>query len=489
MKYIISLTKSLFSGIKTIVSALLKCLLAIFTFLADTAKPPSPYSGRFLTASEKRALLKRKHKGVVLGDSSQRLSLNNSFRNLAVFGNVGSGKSSTVIIPTLLNLETSCVCLDVGNTLYAKTSGYLASKGFTIKRIDIDNAAQSERYNPLLRCKSTQAIKQLAHTLITTALPNKEGDPFWGLSSQQMLFTLIKTLLHTAPEQYHNLANVWHLLQHLSADEHSKAYQWAMRNADENLYAEWKACFASTAEKTIDNTLLSVKAALEKIADPNLAQLTASDTLGDFSSLLREKKTVLYISVKESSLRYHAFILSLLLNDIFDSLQESGKEAEQAVLLLLDEIGHIKTPSLVTAINTLRKKEVGMVLCLQAKSQLAAQFGINDAASIIEGGCGTQLFLPGINNVRQAEELSRMIGLKTFETADGNSVARPVLSVDQIMSAKQSLFLHAGKRLSRLPLKPYYKQYALLEKSKYPAHPLPAAATFQSTPLVSLTSL
>jgi len=312
----------LWAALRWVLRSLLEGLRITLEFMADSASPPSPYTGTFMSPNDKRAMLCKRHKGFALGaNAHHRLSLMDSYRNIICYGASGSGKSSALIMPSMLQLEHSAVVFDIGNALYQETSGYLASKGFAIRRMDLDDASQSETFNPLLRCNSVSQLKQLSHTLIETALPSsKSSDPYWNSSADQLLFVLLRILKECCPPPLQTLANLRHWLNHLSADLKSAGFQWIARHATDALFQEAKALLTGSAEKSVDSTLMTLRVALEKVADPTIAALTSSDSLGDFHRLLRDEKTVLYIGVKEATLGYNSFLLSLLLNDLFAAL-------------------------------------------------------------------------------------------------------------------------------------------------------------------------
>ena len=62
----------------------------------------------------------------------------------------GSGKSASYVIPNAYQLLGSYVFTDPKGELYDKTAGYLKSKGYDIRVLNLVNPKKSDGYNPLI---------------------------------------------------------------------------------------------------------------------------------------------------------------------------------------------------------------------------------------------------------------------------------------------------------------------------------------------------
>jgi type IV secretory pathway TraG/TraD family ATPase VirD4 len=451
----------------------------VVQWLFSEQKKEPPFKGRFMTHLEQQKLLRRSNEGFVI-DGKRKLPLDKCFRHCVVIGNSGSGKSTICFVPTVLNLTTSAVVLDCSGEVFELTSGYLASQGFTIKRVNLSDTLHSEQYNPMSRIEmtDTSSMKRLATTLVETAFSKSDGrDQFWNMSAANLIYVLIRIIKESTPEQYHNLANVRCLLNNLSSNSESATRKWVLENAHEYAYTEFKGA-VSTEAKILDNILTTCRTALEKLADEDLARLTNQDTLGDLYELMRKNKTVLYLTVMESEITYYSFLLSLLLTDLFSMAMKMPKEEDYSLLFLLDEFTHMKIPNFSTLITTLRKRRVGCLMCTQSKSMFTHQYSKVDAETILTGGCASFLYLPGQNNFGENEELSQSLGKKVI-LHDGKPLVKPVLTADEIFTLKnKGIFIHSGNRPALLKLTPFYKNprlehLTLLPPVSYAEHQLP----------------
>jgi len=137
-------------------------------------------AARFLGRHERRSLLSPKNTGLLLDGAKARLSDDDSFRNLAVIATTGAGKTASFILPNLLSLDgNSIVATDPSGTLYARTSGDLARRGYKVCRLDPLDLGESIGYNPLARAATNPEMQEIAHILIRTANQGSKAEPFW----------------------------------------------------------------------------------------------------------------------------------------------------------------------------------------------------------------------------------------------------------------------------------------------------------------------
>jgi type IV secretion system protein VirD4 len=109
-------------------------------------------SGHWATRREVAAagLFERGPGGIVLGRLGRRWLVDRKDRHALVYAPSGTGKSSCVVIPTLLRWPGSVLALDLKSELWEKTSGWLQAQRHCVVRFDPTLAAGSASYNPLL---------------------------------------------------------------------------------------------------------------------------------------------------------------------------------------------------------------------------------------------------------------------------------------------------------------------------------------------------
>ena len=120
-----------------------KCLGFLFGMLSFQNR-----GARFMGFFERMLLLSASNYGFLVDGHKRRLSRKNSFQSVLTVGGMGRGKSSVFVMPNLYTLDDcSFVVSDTSGEIYQQTSGYLASKGFQVRVLNLMNPAESETYS------------------------------------------------------------------------------------------------------------------------------------------------------------------------------------------------------------------------------------------------------------------------------------------------------------------------------------------------------
>lgn len=488
------LLEGLWSAVSEVLLFLLKPVTAFLSFVfsgIEGITHPSR-AAKFMSPLEQFALLNRFHKGVVLNGKHKRLSEKVSFQSLVAVGGMGKGKSSTQVIPNLLTLDNcSMVVTDTSGELFTQTSGYLAEQGFDVQVLDLINLDRSFRYNPLSNPKDFTEIQKLAHLIIDSA-DVSNGDSFWGEGAKKILRILIQCLKNqqqiaanrtgtsvhqnasdevdgeenTTNKDYVNLANLRHLLN--SFDAHSarpgtsKIDKFVTENTlnDPETFSDYKGFTTATNPKTMLSFLSTADTALAALGNPDICRLTAQHDF-DFKKF-RQRKTVIYVLVKQQDLSFYKFLLNAFYTDLIQHLMADLNDQNLPVYLLLDEFGHLKIPDFPVVATTARKYKVSLYLFLQSLSQLQAQYGFDGAQTILDG-LGTEVYFSGLS-LETAQNLAQRLGQNRQENM-GNV---PLMTETEIIRMKDEevLVLHSNKPPIKLKVKPFFEQRALRRKAK-----------------------
>jgi hypothetical protein len=97
-------------------------------------------------------LLSRWEKGFNL-TGRRSLSVKLSYQNALIVGGTGVGKSSILLIPSLMTMQGSFVVHDPSGELYMRSTGYLNEKGYEVKILNFARPEASSGYNPLQRAQ------------------------------------------------------------------------------------------------------------------------------------------------------------------------------------------------------------------------------------------------------------------------------------------------------------------------------------------------
>ncbi|MCV2891282.1 type IV secretory system conjugative DNA transfer family protein [Ruegeria aquimaris] len=392
---------------------------------------------------------------------------------------MGRGKSSTFVLPNLLSPPSSLpsfVVSDTSGELYQASSGYLASRGYLIRVLNLMDPAHSETYNPLANATAPQHLAELAKTLVRSASGRSAGqvahDPFWDQSAEKMIRLLAQCLLNQPDPSYRNLANLRHLVlgfdAHVAPQGQLGQIDRFVLNAtqnDQSTFAAYRA-FVQGNLKTIQSVLMTADVALDAIATPEMAALTATNTL-NFGEL-RHRPTALYVMVNQTQMELYAFLLNLFYADLFKALLKNPTNPGRPVWLFLDEFGHLQIPGFEVFATTARKYKVSYSLFLQSLAQLEGRYGAQNARTIVEG-LGTEIYLPGTS----------LETARNLEARLGRSDKAPLMAANDIirMDEDQALMLYSNRLPVLLKTKRYYQRADLRRRARKSTAPLPYQAT------------
>ncbi len=461
----IGLIEALFKLLSVLITGLFSVLGAVFVH-TDKQRP---YNSKFLPYLKRVLLLNRWNKGIAFG--IRKISIKTSSRSVLVVGKSGAGKSSSVIMPSILQGRHHMVITDVDGSIYNATSGYLHSKGYNIQVLNLKDVRASLQFNPIAFCKTDSDLKKLSEMLIETAFPDTSGESkFWEYGGQDILYFLLR-FLQTQPKKYQNLSNVRHLLNHFE-----RLSPLVSEKSSSELFEDYEGICA-TEQKILSSFVTTAKTALDKLAHSEVAHLTAKNTL-NLKTLTKRRKAVLYVIVPEVKLKFYEFLLSLFYQTLFDYVQIH--KPKRKLFFYLDEAGNINMgkdtfPVLSTVV---RRYNSSLVICVQGLAQLTKLYGKEGAETIINGSCYTKVYFGGMS-VQLATELSRAFGrysesLKMPDQKYSSHHSRELLTIDELIQLKNeyALIVFGNKPPVIIKMRPYFRTWRLKSRSKRKAKPL-----------------
>ncbi len=384
---------------------------------------------------------------------------------MLVQGGVGKGKSSVFVMPNLLTpppSKPSFVILDTSGEIFQHTSGYLAQSGYQVRALNLMNPAKSETYNPLARITAPQHVAELAKTLIRSANPGaRPSDPFWEQAAEKLIRVMTQCLLNQPDPKMRNLANLRQLVVGFDAHVAPKGqlgkidkFVLTATQNDPGTFASYQA-FVQGNFKTIQSVLMSADVALDPLATPEMATLTATNTVR-FDEL-RQRPVALYVMVNQTQMALYSFLLNLFYAELFRELLKDQQNPGRPVWLMLDEFGHLQVDGFGVFATTARKYKVGFALFLQSLAQLEGRYGREDAKTIRES-LGTEIYLPGMALDTALEIEARL----------GRVAKAPLMPASDIIRKKENeaLMLYSNRLPVRLQTKRFFKRQNLRNRSR-----------------------
>jgi len=464
-------------------SVVAEIVTTIFDFIVSIIQPKrkTEYTADFIAPGS----ILRKHDTGFCLTGKFSMSSEDSHKNCLVLGGSGSGKSSIILINSMLFMmhgKNSLIINDPSGELRLLTSGALIKYGYIVKVLDYNNIL-SECFNPLKRCKSISDIQKLSALLVRNALGESKGDQFFNKIAESLLSLFIRYLVFYVKPEYSTLYNVLHLINLFAGGGAEKIDRLIVKTKDEKLLAEYKA-FIAYGDKTLMSIVATVKSALSLWSDETIAKITSIDTI-DFAEF-RVKRIALFINNSVPTMNYYGALSSLFFQQFFNEiLVRIPDKKENSVFFLLDEAGSMYLPSISVTISNIRKNRGGILCIYQDYSILENIYGAYEAKNI-SANCYAKVYLPG-----QPIETCRMLEttLGKFEYEDeksGNTKLRSLITADEIRMTDKAIILIGNKAPIHATLHPFYKNSKLKSLTELPSYEPNNILPFDTPPLIAI---
>ncbi len=346
-----------------------------------------------------------------LNDVKTRLN-----NNILVAGGSGTGKTSTIVIPNLLQAVGSYIVSDPKGNLYRKYGSYLRQKGYNVINIDLTAPDKSAHYNPLKFVKTSQDIMKITNIIVDKkASEHTSADPFWDAMTTILLSSIIGYMVETNYTPF-NFSGILRLVREGerggSDDDEYKSSRLSRRfkSLSSKTTDSW-ACgqfenVNAAPNRTYDTIRSTLVAKFSNFDTPELQEMMSHNefTFRDIGN----EKTAVFVTISDTDRSMDA-----LANIFFtQAMQELCRFADEQpdsrlpvpVRFFLDDFAtNCKIEEFPRMISTIRSRSISVMLMIQAESQLIQGYG-SDSATII-ANCDTYVYLGG-NDYNTAESIA-----------------------------------------------------------------------------------
>jgi type IV secretion system protein VirD4 len=352
----------------------------------------------------KDPLSRRGRIGLGRTDPGGRLLAAEPKHSVCVLGPAGSGKTVSIVIPTLLDWDGPAVCTSVKTDVVDATEARRRAVGPVLVYDPTGSTGRpSATWNPLAACRTWPAAWQMASWLVDAAAPNgTDRADFWTSQGRMLL----APLLFAAGTGGRGMADVVRWVQVQDVDEVKGLL------TDQGVV---EASNAFTAcQKMPPNTRGSIYATacsiLEVFGDPTVAA-SADGCDIDPAALLDGRGTLYLVSPVHAQQRLAPLIEALIMSIVREAQNraQAGKPCDPGLLLLLDEAGNVAPLRHLPAIaSTGRGQGIQLATVWQDLAQLRHHYG--QLAEVVLTNHAALLALRGIRNLETLDLLSRLLG-------------------------------------------------------------------------------
>jgi len=410
---------------------------------------------------------------------------NGEYHNL-VIGATGSGKTQTVIFPTvevLAKKKESMIITDPKGEIYEKTSNMLREKGYNVLVLNFRDPQDGNAWNPLSlpyrmyrSGNQDKAIELLDDLAANILYEEKSGnaDPFWEKTSADYFAGLALGMFEDTTEDNVNLNSISLMTtvgeEKFGGSTYIKEY-FNMKDPAGAAYTN--ASGTIMAPNETKGSIISVfKQKIKLFASrENLSEMLSHS---DFElASIGEKPTALYIVIQDEKKTYHSLV-TILLKQCYETListaQKHGGKLPVRTNFLLDEFANMPPlKDITTMITAARSRQIRFTMIIQNFAQLDQVYG-KENAETIKGNCGNIIYLI-TTELKALEEISKMCG-EVKSKKDDKTASTPLVTISDLQRMKQFevIIMRMRKNPFKTKFVPYFqmdfgKKYA---KAEYP---------------------
>ena len=345
--------------------------------------------------------------------------------NVLVIGGSGAAKTRSYVKPNILEANTNYVITDPKMEVLTATGGWLKSKGYDIRVLNLVNLEESDGYNPFRYLRDEKDVLKLVNNLIQATTPkgSHESDPFWTKAETALLQAIILMLFQEAPEYEQNFSMVMRVLEYAEVREEDDEYlspldllfQAIERENPESVALRQYKVFKQSAGKTAKSILVSAAVRLAPFNLPQIRAITDHDDMDLYT--LGEKKCALYAVIPDNDSTFN-FLVSLLYSQAFQTLYYSADQIHHGALprhvhFVLEEFAAMPLPGYTRELATMRSRNISSSTIIQNMAQIKELY--KDSWETIPGNSDTILYLGG-NEQSTHKYISEALGKATIDT-------------------------------------------------------------------------
>lgn len=327
--------------------------------------------------------------------------------NQIIVGCSGTGKSMSVMLPTMLNMDESSLIATYSKPSEARKIGaYLQARNYKVKICDLTNPKKGNvSFDPMYYLNSHLDVEDLANSIVL-ANPNSANpkDTYWNDGASCLLKSLMEAALMTQEDAC--MTDVLEMFDKLSIRENGKGITTSLDDFFVRIAEEAPDCQAVTSfmdfrqlpyatAGCVRDTL--AKAIRRLFPEPIRKIMRKKETI-NFIQLAAKKTALIIITSPVNSSLY--FFANLLFGTAIKQLLEfaeqcKGEKLPRPVRLMFDDFACAATiNNYCRHIAIFRAAGLSSMMLIQSESQLRSLYGEDDATTILNN-CSTYVYFPG----------------------------------------------------------------------------------------------
>lgn len=349
--------------------------------------------------------------------------------NQMIFGGTGSGKSMSIMLPTLYNIKNSSfIGTFAKRGIVDKAVAYFKGLGYKTYVWNLANPQAGDKLpDPLSYVESDDDVQELARQIANGNPEYSRAvkfDPYWREASEGLLIGLIYYVLMT--EDHPCMKKVIDLFYSLKIKEDGKAITTTLdgqidyleSKASDSIAARKLGSFRQLPYATATCVRDDLEKAIQNMFPVSIQEAMSDEAHLDFEKFATEKSGSFIITspVRTSQYGFANLLFSIAIRQLmeFAETREDNRLPRPVKLFFDDFSCGFPIINYEKSLSTFRAAGISSMMLCQSLSQLDATYG-PDNSTVILDNCSTLVYLPGGMNKKTCSYVSELINLPLDE--------------------------------------------------------------------------
>lgn len=404
--------------------------------------------------------------GIALGFLGPYLVQSPAEDNVLLLGVQRSGKTSTVVVPTLLTWSGIAVATSTKEELVRLTARHRTGLGpvWVFAPLDRDLSwverlgLTAVTWNPIASLSDCGSAAELAEHF--TAAGKLGSGVHWYVSAS----SLITALDVLARERCEDMGFVLTALSRTAQPDYGELSQLV----EDKTASDLLMAHALTPDREAGSIASTARSCLSLWADERVRRATStSNNELDLDALLSQAATLYLVAPAEEAERCRPLfsaLIATLLRRATTRARNQGGVLHPRLLLALDEAANFaRIPRLAGYASSGPGQGIQLLLCFHDLAQIEVAYGREEMRTVWNN-CRARLLLPGQGDLATLEQFSRAIGdeTRTYQLRHGEGrtassseqrTGRPLSSADDLRRLDGAVLVYGSAPPLRLRLR------------------------------------
>lgn len=350
--------------------------------------------------------------------SYKGISPNAMYEHVFLIGPTGTGKSTKIIVPNLINSPDHSLIINDESSellnLVTSDDSYISIEKREefqqriIKQLNPTKPEMSLKWNPLNTVKSYNDAQRVAQCMINIGVDSSSGEASFWNDQATLLLTIALYFLCLREYKFNDPSLNFKTLKTFLATPRNDMKTLLKTVNEERLIEDFMLGYGGAEDRVASSILNTVTTSIQLYFREDMQTICAETNF--YFSELREDNIALFLTTPVSERETYKPYFTLFLSECLNYLNSSEG---RPIKVLLDEFGssfgNIK--GLPNHIATLRKKKVGLFLAVQSMAQLQTYYP--KAWKTIAANCLTKVILSSAET-EDCTYISKMCGKYSY---------------------------------------------------------------------------